>query len=110
MSAPPASNLLTVPIIATDSASKINLSSKDKKKSTTKIYQSNSSLNAKRAQLVKTARPVNYSMATQAGVDEIIRLTKVMDDQRALIQRYADEIKTLKIVTNAIVLSVIWIG
>ena len=82
--------------------SKSSLNSKNlekKLKSATKLYESYSTLNAKRNQLVKTARPrQNFGQATQAGVDEIVRLTKVMDDQKELLQRYANEIRTLKIV------------
>jgi hypothetical protein len=76
---------------------KTNSKSSLKKKSLTKIYDSNASLNTKRAQLVKTARPTTYGLATQAGIEEIVRLTKVMDQQKDLITRLADELKTLKI-------------
>lgn len=78
--------------------SKSSLASKSrKKKSITQIYDSNSSLAAKRAQL-KTARPVNLGLVTKASIDEITRLTKVIDEQKALLLRYEDEIRTLRIV------------
>jgi hypothetical protein len=65
----------------------------EKKNSLSKIYDSKSSLNIKKAKLSKASKPI-----FSEGADEIIRLTKVMDSQKALIDRYAEDLKTLKII------------
>lgn len=84
--------------IPTLKLSKSSLASKGRKKKTTvQIYDSNSSLAAKRAQL-RTARPANLALVTKASIEELGRLTKVIDEQKALLFRYEDEIRTLKIV------------
>lgn len=49
----------------------------------------------KKTQLSKASKPF-----FSEGADEIIRLTKVLDSQKALIDRYADELKTLKILNH----------
>lgn len=65
----------------------------DIKNSLSKIYDSKSSLNMKKTQLSKASKPIFTE-----GADEIIRLTKVMDSQKALIDRYSEDLRTLKIV------------
>ena len=65
----------------------------ERKNSLSKIYDSKSSLNIKKTQLSKASKPIFTE-----GADEFIRLTTIIDSQKALMDRYSQDLKTLKIV------------
>ena len=65
----------------------------ERKNSLSKIYDSKSSLNMKKTQLSKASKPIFTE-----GADEFIRLTTIIDSQKALMDRYSQDLKTLKIV------------
>ena len=68
---------------------------KSKRKSLSKVYDSNASLDTKRKQLKSRTR----SFVGNSGLEEYIRLTSIIDDQKAVIEKYSEELKTLKIVS-----------
>jgi hypothetical protein len=62
-----------------------------------KVYDSKASLNKKKKG-VRFFKPRANPIYADSGVDEIIRLTKLIDDQKDQLRKYSDEVKTLKIV------------